>query len=120
MNRKMIQMLLIVFLLVLFIVRCVINQPDNDWVRIVDYFCVLIAIVDLYIKLRLRSSKQKGFPIVTVITSIILVMLIIIGALVFTNILLISSKTSDILTIIVLLISLPSDFYCEIINKLLD
>ena len=110
-------MFLIVFLIVLIVVRLLENQ--SEWIQIINYICILIAFMDLYIKLKNKYKSYKSFKYYTTGFILFLIPLIVFAALIFTKKIETTSKSSDIMTIIVLLVSLPSDLYCNITNNIL-
>lgn len=115
MNRNISQFLVVIFLLILLVIRIIENK--SEWIQTINYFCLIIAAADLYIKLYIKSHTKNKFNYVTTIIIIIFIILIIVAALIFTGKISLDAKSTDIITIIVLMLSLPSDLYCKIINK---
>lgn len=107
---------IIVFLLLLIFIRLFLPDGAYSWINLINYSGLLIAFVSLIFDIcNLCSHSNKFFSLVT-ISTILFTILVIIGALIFTNILTPSSKTNDFIMLLTLLISLPSQFYIQLIN----
>lgn len=110
----------IYFLLAVLIIRIIINDKQSKAIQIISLIGVVIALADLYGDLYDINYKKDKFRIITGLAVIVTIFLMGILAAMFWNFIILDSKGNDILTILALLISLPSDLYCNWITKYVD
>lgn len=107
---------IIVFLLLLIFIRLFLPDGAYSWINLINYLGLLIAFVSLIFDICNSCNHSNKFFSLVTISIILFTILVIIGALIFTNILTPSSKTNDFIMLLTLLISLPSQFYIQLIN----
>lgn len=107
---------IIVFLLLLIFIRLFLPDGAYSWINLINYSGLLIAFVSLSFDICNSCNHSNNFFSLVTISTILFTILVIIGALIFTNILTPSSKTNDFIMLLTLLISLPSQFYIQLIN----
>lgn len=108
-----------VFILVLIICRIFLKDENLIWIGFISCLGVIVALVDLYNAVHNICIKNNNNKSYTVIGSFVVAMIfgIVLLALSFTGIIVINNKWNDILSLITLLITLPQDFYCDIIKE---
>jgi len=119
-NRTLYKWAVFIFLLAVLIIRIIINDKQSKAIQIISLIGVVIALEDLYGDLYDINYKKDKFRIITGLAVIVTIFLMGILAAMFWNFIILDSKGNDILTILALLISLPSDLYCNWITKYVD
>jgi len=119
-NRTLYKWAVFIFLLAVLIIRIIINDKQSKAIQIISLIGVVIALADLYGDLYDINYKKDKFRIITGLAVIVTIFLMGILAAMFWNFIILDSKGNDILTILALLISLPSDLYCNWITKYVD
>lgn len=105
---------IIVALLTLCVVRAFIDDlPQTSiWISFINFAGIPIATYGLYVRIHSYCNNAvKGIFV------IIFCIMAIIGALILTNVAILSTKANDIILLVTLLISLPADFYCKLFKK---
>lgn len=119
-NKGLYKWLIFVFLLAILIIRLLIKDGQSKAIQIISLLGVIVAFIDLYNDLYKVNYKKDKFQLVSGLAMVIIVILMIILAGMFWNCIVLGSKGNDTLTILALLISLPSDLYCSWIMKYID
>ena len=104
-----------VFLLIVLIIRLLLKDEQSKGIQIIGLLGVIIALADLY-----GNHEKDKFRIISGLAVVIVFLFMIILAGMFWNFIVLGSKGNDILTILALLISLPSDLYCSWVTKYID
>ena len=102
------------------LIRVILKDEQSKGIQIISLLGVIIALADVYGNLYVKNYKKDKFRIISGLAIIIAFVLMCVLAGMFWNLIDIGSKGNDILTILALLISLPSDLYCDWINKYID
>lgn len=109
-----------VFLLIVLIIRLLLKDEQSKGIQIIGLLGVIIALADLYGNLCKVNHEKDKFRIISGLAVVIVFLFMIILAGMFWNFIVLGSKGNDILTILALLISLPSDLYCSWVTKYID
>lgn len=109
-----------VFLLIVLIIRLLLKDEQSKGIQIIGLLGVIIALADLYFNLYKVNHEKDKFRIISGLAVVIVFLFMIILAGMFWNFIVLGSKGNDILTILALLISLPSDLYCSWVTKYID
>lgn len=109
-----------VVLFILLLGRIVVSDEQSKWIQGVGFIGVVVALVDLYANAYKQNSQKDKFKVISGLAIIIATILMFIAAGMIMNIIVLQSKGNDILTILSLLISLPSELYCDWIKKYVD
>lgn len=97
-----------------------ISLPIVEWMGIISYIGLTIALWDLYKDIEEDyCCYEKPFYIFRGIYILIFLISAVLGVLLFVKILKITSKISDLFTLLTLLISLPRKLVCTTIGKLI-
>jgi len=113
-DKKLYKWAVFIFLIAVLLIRVILKDEQSKGIQIISLLGVIIALADVYGSLYVKNYKKDKFRI------IIAFVLMCVLAGMFWNLIDIGSKGNDILTILALLISLPSDLYCDWINEYID
>lgn len=119
-DEKLYKWAVFIFLLGVLLIRVILKDEQCKGIQIISLIGVIIALADVYGNLYITNHKKDKFRIISGLAVIIAFVLMCVLAGMFWNFINIGSKGNDILTILALLISLPSDLYCDWINKYID
>ena len=119
-DKKLYKWAVFIFLIAVLLIRVILKDEQSKGIQIISLLGVIIALADVYGNLYVKNHKKDRFRIISGLAIIIALVLMCMLAGMFWNIIDIGSKGNDILTILALLISLPSDLYCDWINKYID
>ena len=119
-DKKLNKWAVFIFLIAVLLIRVILKDEQSKGIQIISLLGVIIALADVYGSLYVKNYKKDKFRIISGLAIIIAFVLMCVLAGMFWNLIDIGSKGNDILTILALLISLPSDLYCDWINKYID
>lgn len=119
-EKKLYKWAVFIFLIAVLLIRVILKDEQSKGIQIISLLGVIIALADVYGNLYVKNYKKDKFRIISGLAIIIAFVLMCVLAGMFWNLIDIGSKGNDILTILALLISLPSDLYCDWINKYID
>ena len=103
----------------LMIVRIFTPHENCLWINAINFAGVIIACIALYIDVFNECKGVEKINLFTGISVCILVVLVIIEVLVVINIIEFSVLWNDLITLFILLISLPTKLYTRIFSNLL-
>lgn len=113
-KKKAINIFAFFFLITAFVIRMFISNERSTWIEIINLAGLFLAVLNLYSMCYLKTDK---FKIVTGIFALILLLMAIGGVLMVADVWKLDARQNDLLTILTLLISLPSDLYVLWIKK---
>lgn len=119
-DKKLYKWAVFIFLIAVLLIRVILKDEQSKGIQIISLLGVVIALADVYGSLYVKNYKKDKFRIISGLAIIIAFVLMCVLAGMFWNLIDIGSKGNDILTILALLISLPSDLYCDWIIKYID
>lgn len=119
-DKKLYKWAVFIFLIAVLLIRVILKDEQSKGIQIISLLGVIIALADVYGNLYIKNYRKDKFRIISGLAIIIAFVLMCVLAGMFWNLIDIGSKGNDILTILALLISLPSDLYCDWINKYID
>lgn len=108
-----------VAVLTLILVRIIVSQEGCLWINAINFAGVIMACISLYTDIFNECKNLRKINLFTGICVCILIVLIIIEILVALNIIKFSVLWNDLITLFVLLISLPSKLYTQIFVEIL-
>lgn len=109
--------IIVVILITLIVIRLTLPEGSYPWINAINYMGFVVAIVSLFFTFHSKYGQyKKTYPIIGVFM-LLSTILIIIGVLIFTNILVPTSKANDSIMLLTLLISLPSELYIQLIGQ---
>lgn len=114
MKNNIINLIIIVALLTLFVIRFFVeaSAQASIWIPFINFLGIPIAVFGLYNRVRFRCGDvTRGIFV------IIFCIVTILAVLILTNHLTLSPKSNDLILLVTLLISLPSDLYCIFLCK---
>lgn len=119
-DKKLYKWAVFIFLIAVLLIRVILKDEQSKGIQIISLLGVIIALADVYGNLYVKNYKKDKFRIISGLAIIIAFVLMCVLAGMFWNLIDIGSKGNDVLAILALLISLPSDLYCDWINKYID
>lgn len=119
-SKKIIRDIVVgVAVLTLIFVRIIVPQENCLWINAINFAGIIMACISLYIDIFNECKNLEKINLFTGICVCIFVVLIILEILVVLNIIKFSTLWNDLITLFVLLISLPSRLYTQIFAKIL-
>lgn len=118
-KEKILEVIEIALLLTLIVVRLFISSDENVWISVLNYFGLILAFSSLYLEVRTNCLTYKKFNFVTGIFVIGFIILSIFAGLILAEVITLSSRASDIIMLVTLLITLPMRLYKSIIAEAL-
>lgn len=109
----------IFILIVLIFIRSFVPNEISNWISAINFAGVIMAWANIHIDLYSELNSYEKIHLFTGISYSIIAILTIITILLFFGFLSLSLRTNDIITLIILLISLPSELYKKIIGNLI-
>ena len=106
-------------LLTLIIVRVFVAGESCLWINAINFAGVIMACITLYIDTYNECKKLEKINLFTGICVCIFGVLIIMEVLVILNIIRFSTLVNDVITLLALLISLPSKLYTKVFLNIL-
>ena len=116
-NMKIKNVLLSVFIVALIYIRS--KSEDAPWIGIISYMGFLLALGDLFYEVVYKYSNRVGIGFFILVCILVGIGLIIVLANIFTEIIVLNEKKTDILTLLALLISLPHELYVGALGKII-
>ncbi len=117
MDKGMKYWFVIIFFLVLIFLRCF--DVTSDWMGLITVVSLLITIVNLYLECAKSYGIYQEFLKIRGLAIVIGTIAIIVVALILTNKIVLSSKQMDVCSLLALLISVPTPFYCNLLENFL-
>ena len=109
-----------VFLLVLLVTRLFLDSKQSEWIQLISFLGVIIALTDLYGNVYRENYTKDKFRIISGLAMVLATGLMLVFAGMIMKLIVLGSKGNDILTILALLISLPNDLYCNWIKRYVE
>ena len=116
MKIRMLNILTIIVLSTLLIIRF-FSKDENGWISCLNYVGFVIAVCGFLFSFSSRHKKNKAANFIKGILFIIVVFLMILGCFIFTGNIALDVLINDEILLATLLISLPSNYYCELLDK---
>ena len=115
---------IMVAIIALIIVRLFMSSPSKHWISTLNFIGLILATISLYTKIiaKCRGNKNAARFVgyFTIIFIIVLLAFFIILALIFAQTITLPSKANDIVFLLTLLFSLPSDELVLLIDKIIN
>lgn len=119
MKKRPLSFFTVIALLALIIIRpCV--EDANSWVSFLNYFGLVLAAWGFLIEFSSRYKKNKVANFIKGIWILIIAILVIVGCLIVTEIIKLNVLANDEIMLWTLLISLPTNYYCELLEKIVN
>lgn len=119
-DKKIGKWCIFVVLFLLLVARIVIPDEQSKWIQGIGFIGVVVALVDLYSNAYKQNHQKDKFKVIMGLAIIVATLLMIIAVGMIMNKIVLRSRGNDVLTILSLLISLPSELYCDWIKKYVD
>ena len=114
MNRKISSIITIVAIITLCVVRIFFDASPQQsiWIPFINFLGIPIATISVFSQVFSKCSNMvKGIFLIGFI------ILTVIAILILTGVLILSPMINDLILLITLLITLPSDLYCNFLSK---
>ena len=119
-SKKIIRdIVMAVVLSVLIVVRFIVSEEKCLWINAINFAGIIIACISLYADIFNECKDFKKINLFTGVSVCILIVLAIIEVFVLLNMINFSTLWNDLITLFVLLISLPSKFYIRFFANIL-
>lgn len=120
MKRTRLFSLLIIFgLLTLMYIRSK-NDNASGWISCINYVGLVIAVYGFLVEFSSRYKKNKTANFIKGLLVIVIVILTIVGCFIGTGSIILSTEANDQILLWTLLISLPTNYYCELLNNIVS
>lgn len=117
MNKSLIKSAVLFCIILLLIIARGLGTLDGDLVAFIDYVCMAIAVSSTILDLVWRLKKRFKYTAMFFL-AIIVFLFIIIGFLIYIKVLELTDTASDVITLLALQASLPSELYQAIADTL--
>lgn len=114
MNRRISSIVIIIAIFTMCFVRVAFDSSPQQaiWIPLVNFLGIPIAVCGIYSQISSRCSRViKGIFV------ILFGLLTIIAVLILTGAIVLSALINDLILLITLLITLPSELYCQILSS---
>lgn len=119
MKKSSFELFVVVALAALIIIRFFVHEA-HSWISCLNYFGLVIAVCGLLIEFSSRCKKSKTADFIKGMFRIVIAILIVIGCLLVTGAIRLSVLANDEILLWTLLISLPANYYCVLLGKIVD
>ena len=120
MNKRIVRDIIVTAALAtLIFVRFFVAAENCLWVNAINFAGFIVACTSLYTDVFSECKNMEKVNVLTGVSICLLIVLVIVEILVVLNIIKFSMLWNDIITLSVLLISLPSKLYTKIFVKIL-
>lgn len=119
MKNRLFSFLVVIALVALIIIR-LCSDDASTWISCLNYIGLVIAVCGFLIEFASRYKKNKIANFIKGILLIVISIMIIIGCLVVTGFIKLSVLANDEIMLWTLLISLPVNYYCELLSKIIN
>lgn len=116
-KRIMGKFVIFLVLLLLLLARFLMDEEHSEWIQLIGFAGVVVALVDLYGNVYSQFEDKDKFNVITGFAIIILFVIAVVIVGMILDFIVLDNRGNDCLTILALLISLPADLYCNWINK---
>lgn len=119
MKERPLSFFTVIALLVLILIRVYIDDVSS-WISSLNYIGLVIAAWGVLIEFSSRYKKNKTANFIKGILMLVIAMLIVLGCFIVTGVIKLSVLANDEILLWTLLISLPTNYYCELLDKLVN
>lgn len=119
MKKRPLNFFTVVALLALIFIRPWVDDA-NSWISCLNYFGLVIAVCGFLIEFSSRHKKNKVANFVKGIFILIITVMVIIGCFIVTGIIELNVLANDEILLWTLLISLPTNYYCELLDNIIN
>ena len=106
-------------IITLIAVRFLVSEDNCLWINAINFSGIIMACLSLYFYIFKECKELKKINLFTGVSVCILAVLVIVEILVILNLIKFSNLWNDVITLVVLLISLPEVLYKRIFIKIL-
>lgn len=113
-SKKHSGLLIITALIALGIVRVVFGASEQTaiWIPFINFLGIPIAVYGVFTRVSQRCTDiTRGFFV------FLFMVLTVIAVLILTGVIILDALANDLILLVTLLITLPTDFYCIILSK---
>lgn len=119
MKKRPLSFFTVIALLALIIIRLLVDDA-NSWISFLNYFGLVIAAWGFLIEFSARYKKNNVANFIKGVLMLVIATLVVLGCLIVTGIIELSVLANDEILLWTLLISLPTNYYCELLDKLVN
>ena len=119
MKKRPLNFFTVVALLALILIRPWVNNA-NSWISCLNYFGLVIAVFGFLIEFSSRRIKNKAANFIKGIFVLIITVMVIIGCFIVTGVIDLNVLANDEILLLTLLISLPTNYYCELLDNTIN
>lgn len=118
MNKRTFSFLTVVALITLIFIRFMM-QEASAWISCLNYFGLGIAVFGFLAEFSSRHKRNQIANFIKGILLLVLAGMVIVGCFIATGIIHLSTLANDEILLWTLLISLPTNYYCELLDKII-
>lgn len=119
MKKRLFSLLTVIALISLIVIRLFVREA-NGWISYLNYIGLVIAVWGFLIEFSSQYRKHKVANFIKGLLVIVIAILIILGCLITTEIIGLNTLANDEILLLTLLISLPANYYCELLGKIIN
>lgn len=119
MKKRPLSFFTVIALLTLIFIRFFVDDA-NGWISILNYFGLVIAVWGFLIEFSARYKKKKVADFIKGVLLLVIAILIIIGCFIITGVIKLNVLINDEVLLWTLLISLPTNYYCELLDEFIN
>lgn len=119
MKKRPLSFFLVITLWALIIIRLFVDDA-NGWISFLNYFGLVIATWSFLIEFSAQSQKNKATDFIKGVLILVIAVLVVFGCLIVTGVIKLCILVNDEILLLTLLISLPTNYYCELLAKLVN
>lgn len=119
MKKNVTNLIVIIVLIILIIVRAINNDDSTnlDWISYINVIALFFSLISLYFMLFSKYKKKRKFVFFTGVCALFALGCIVFSVLLFVSVIRLDVKSNDIILLVTLLFSLPSDLYVNTLGK---
>lgn len=115
-KRTIVDIIFLSALLTSLIIRLIVNKAS--WISFVNCVSLIISIASLFFEILSLHGGHKRFPHFIGIVLTVLIILTVLAVLFLLSVIEADAKVNDCITLITLIIALPTKLYINISNKI--
>lgn len=116
-NTRIPSFLTIIALLALIVIRLIVNDA-SEWVSYINYVGLIISVFGFFSEFSSRYKKNTVANFIKGISLIIIALMIVVGCVIVTGVVKLDNRANDEILLFTLLVSLPMNYYCELLGKI--
>lgn len=118
-RNKIFSIAVIVLLLTMIFVRCFFGEENCTWITGINFFGIIVACLSFYFETYICCKKCNKIHLFSGMFACVLIILVILEVFIVFGLVKVSELANDIITLVTLLISLPTRFYIKLLSNIL-